>query len=259
MGAYWALFTMGFRRQSTYRAALLTGTVANLFFGVFRSAVFLALYHQRATAGGLDRTGALTYVWLIQVLFGVIFTSWLWEFPEAVRSGAFVSELVRPGDPFARLMAMDLGRTAFAMLFRGLPQLVLVSAFVTLRLPTTPIGIVGLLTSFVLSAAAAFEVRFLFGSTAFWTADFRGWWSLLFGLVWVGAGMVVPIELFPHAARVVAEHSPLAVLLALPVRVATGRGVAAALGLQLWWTVTIGAVCWLVMGVAQRRAVIHGG
>ena len=250
---------MGFRRQSTYRAALVTGTVANLFFGVFRSAVFVALYRQRHQAGGLDLTAALTYVWLIQVLFGVIFTSWLWEFPEAIRSGAFVSELVRPGDPFCRLMAADLGRSTFAFLFRGLPQLVLVGALVTLRLPTSLLGAGALALSFMLAITAGFEVRFLFGSTAFWTADFRGWWALLFATVWLGAGMVVPLEMFPGAVRTIAEHSPLASLLALPVRVATGRGVASALAWQLGWTAAVGATCWGVMRGAQRRLVTHGG
>lgn len=256
---YWALYAAGFRRQATYRAALITGTLANAFFGVFRSAVFVSLYRQRPAVGGLDRSAALTYVWMLQVLFGVIFTAWLWEFPESVRSGAFVSELLRPGDPFLRLMSVDLGRASFAFLVRGLPQLCLAGLVLDLRLPRSAVGWLALLASVGFVGCLAFEMRFLFGAAAFWTADFRGWWALLFSAVWLGAGVVVPIEFFPPFARSIASHSPLAALLQLPVRVATGRGVWAALGLQLCWVLVIGVICRSVMAMAERRLVVHGG
>ena len=259
LAGYRALFGAGFRRQSTYRAALVTGSLANLFFGLFRSAIFLSLYRQRHAVAGLDRGAALTYVWLLQVLFGVIFTTWMWEFPEGVRSGAFVSDLLRPGDPLARLLAVDMGRSTFAFVARGLPQLVVAGVFFRLRLPVTMTGWVALAVSFTLVMAMAFELRFLIGSISFWTPDFRGWWSLLFSAIWLGAGIVVPIEYFPPLLRTVASHSPLAALLQLPVRVATGRGVGAALLLQAGWVLVVGLGCRAVMAVAERRLVIHGG
>jgi ABC-2 type transport system permease protein len=259
VGRYLALFALGFRRQSTYRAALITGLLANVFWGVFRSAVFIALYRQRPTGGGLELQDALTYVWVLQTLFGVIFTPWLWEYPERVRSGDVVVDLLRPGDPLGRLLALDLGRSTFSFLARGLPQLVVPALVLHLRLPTSPIGLAALAVSFLLCAVAAFEMRFLFGSVAFWTPDFRGWWSLLFGVVWLGAGFVVPVQLFPAAFRWFALSGPLSALLTQPVRVATGDGVAGALLIQLGWVVVIGVGCRVLMAQAERHLVVHGG
>jgi ABC-2 type transport system permease protein len=259
VAGYLALYRAGFRRQATYRAALLTGLAANVFFGVIRSAVFIGLYRQADQVGGLSLSMTLTYVWFIQVVFGVVFASWLWEYPEAVRAGDFIVELLRPGDPFLRLLAADLGRSSFAMLARGLPQLLLPALFVDLALPRTAAGAAALLLSLGLCLVAGFEFRFVFGSLAFWTPDFRGWWTFLFGLVWLGGGFVVPVEYFPPLARAIAEHNPLSPLIVLPVRVATGRGVLAAVVEQLAWVAVTGAACWLLLRSAQRRVVVNGG
>lgn len=62
--AYLALLSAGFRRQATYRLALVSGLLTNLFFGLVRTALFYALYRERpeAVVGGLGLADALTYV-----------------------------------------------------------------------------------------------------------------------------------------------------------------------------------------------------
>ena len=259
MGGYAALFAAGYRRQSTYRASLFSGLAANVFFGVFRSALFVGLYRQVDSAAGLTLADVLTYVWVLQVLFGVVLANWLWEFPESVRSGDFVVDLLRPGDPFLRLLSVDLGRSTFMLIFRGLPQLVLPGLVLHLSLPTTGPGMLALGLSLCLAMVAGFELRFAFGSIAFWTPDYRGWWSMMFALVWLIGGFVVPVEFFPGALQQLAAHNPLSALLTLPVRVATGRDAYGALAEQLGWVLLGGVGCRALMRVAARRLVIHGG
>jgi len=259
VGGYLALYGAGFRRQSRYLASLAIGIAANVFFGIIRSALFVSLYRQRESVAGLDVTAVLTYVWILQVVFGVVFVSWIWEFADSVRSGDFASELVKPGAVLGRLLAIDLGRASFALITRGLPQLVVAGLLLDLHLPTTPAGIVMLAMSFALCAVAASQLRFLFGSLAFWTPDYRGWWTMLFGFMWFTGGFLIPVELFPGGLRWVGEHGPLAGLLAMPVRVATGRGAASALAVQTTWVVVTAFACRAVMANAERRMVVHGG
>ena len=259
VGAYLALFAAGFRRQARYRGALLTGLLANVFFGIFRSAIFIGLYRQRDEVNGLELADVVTYVWVLQTLFGVIFAHWAWEFAESVRSGDFVMQLLEPGEPFARLLAVDTGRATFAFVARGLPQILLPGLFFDLHLPNTVPGAIALAASFLLCAAAAFELRFLFCVPAFWTADYRGWWTICFGAIWFTAGFIVPVQFFPGTLRWIAEHGPAATLLAIPVKVATEHDVVASLATQLMWVLVIGAVCRVVMHVAERKLVVHGG
>ena len=184
MGGYAALYWAGFRRQSRYVASLTVGIAANVFFGIIRSALFVTLYRQRDQVAGLDITAVLTYVWILQVVFGVVFVSWIWEFADSVRSGDFAAELVKPGAVLGRLLAVGLGRSSFALATRGLPQLVVAGIVLDLRLPTTPLGVVMLALSLSLSArgvGVAPPVR-LAG-----VPDYRGWWTMLFGFLWFTA------------------------------------------------------------------------
>jgi ABC-2 type transport system permease protein len=259
MGPYLALFGAGFKRQSTYRASLLTGVVANVFFGIFRTAAFVALYRQRPEVAGLQLADAITYVWMLQMLFGVVFVSWLWEWPDAVRSGDFLVELLRPGDVFSRMLAIDLGRASFMLVARGLPMILVPGLLLDMHLPTSALGLGAVVVSVLLTTVAAFEYRFLVGSMSFWTSDFRGWWALVFSMLWGVGGVIVPVELFPTALRWVASYGPVSSLFVAPIRVVTERWVPGTLALQLMWVFVIGVLCRRLMAVAERSLVVHGG
>jgi viologen exporter family transport system permease protein len=125
--AYLALLGAGFQRQTTYRLALAAGLITAAFFGVVRTAVFYALYLERDQVAGLDVADALTYVWILQGLFAVVWAPWFWEQAEAIRSGEFVVELLRPGDPYLRLAAFDLGRTLSLLATRTVPVVAVAS------------------------------------------------------------------------------------------------------------------------------------
>jgi ABC-2 type transport system permease protein len=135
--AYLALFRAGFLRQTSYRLALAAGLATNAFFGVVRTAVFYALYRERDQVAGLDVADALAYVWILEGLFAVIWVPWFWELAEAIRSGEFVVELLRPGDPYLRLLAFDLGRTVSVLVTRTVPTLTVAALVLPLRLPGT--------------------------------------------------------------------------------------------------------------------------
>ena len=167
MRSYLALLGAGFRRQITYRLALAAGLVTAAFFGVVRTAVFFALYREQDQVAGLDVADAVTYVWVLQGLFAVVWAPWFWEQAEAIRSGEFVVELLRPGDPYLRLAAFDLGRTLSLLVTRTVPVLAVAALVLPLRLPGTAGGLAWLAASLVLAALVSFQLRFLFGAAAF--------------------------------------------------------------------------------------------
>ena len=259
--AYLALASAGFRRQAAYRLALVSGLLTNVFFGVVRTSVFVAVYRVRpgTAVSGLEVSDALTYVWMIQSLFGVIWVSWIWEFPEAVRSGDFVTELTRPGDPWLRQLAYELGRTVQQMLVRSTLPLAGAALVLHLTLPTTATGILALIASMVLASVVGFEMRNLFGLAAFWTPDYRVPFALAFPALWLISGFVVPVDYFPGPLRAVAVGSPLFAMLMAPVHIAVGRPAGAILAGQLAWTVALGLVSRGALALACRRMVIHGG
>jgi ABC-2 type transport system permease protein len=203
--SYLALLGAGFQRQTTYRLALAAGLVTNAFFGVVRTAVFYALYRERDQVAGLDVADALTYVWVLEGLFAVVWAPWFWELAEAIRSGEFVVELLRPGDPYLRLAAFDLGRSLSVIVTRTVPTLAVAALVLPLRLPGTLGGLAWLAVSLVLAAVVSFQLRFLFGAAAFWTPDYRSMFMLVFPMLWLAAGFVVPVDFFPGPLRALAD------------------------------------------------------
>ena len=171
---------------------------------------------------GLDVADALTYVWVLEGLFAVIWAPWFWELAEAIRSGEFVVELLRPGDPYLRLLAFDLGRTTSVLATRTVPTLAVAALVLPLRLPGTLGGLALLGASLVLAAVVSFQLRFLFSSAAFWTPDYRSLFMLLFPVLWLLSGFVVPVDFFPEPLRALVDCEPTHSAADGPVRVATG-------------------------------------
>jgi ABC-2 type transport system permease protein len=178
---------------------------------------------------------------------------------EAIRSGEFMVELLRPGDPYLRLLAFDLGRTLSVLVTRTVPCLAVAALVLPLRLPSTPGGLALLAASLVLAAVVSFQFRFLFGSAAFWTPDYRSLFLLVFPVLWLVSGFVIPVNFFPGPLRALGAWSPLIPLLMAPVRVATGRSAGLAVAGQLAWLAVLWLAGRLVLAAASRRLVVHGG
>jgi ABC-2 type transport system permease protein len=259
MRAYLAMLAAGFRRQATYRAALVGGLGANVFWGVVRTAVFASLYTGGARVAGLAEGEALTYVWVGQSMFGVVFVNWGLELPERIRSGDFAVGMIRPGHPYLRELAFDLGRNLSQMTIRSTLPLAGAALLLPLVLPTTPGRWAALAVSGVLAAVVGFQVRYLVFSSAFWTADFRFVSNLFYSWFWFGSGFVIPTAYFPDPLRQIAEASPLDAMLMTPFRVAIGSPVWAELGRQAVWIGVLGAAGLALTAVARRRVEVHGG
>src|SRR6266545_4845912 len=225
--AYLALASAGFRRQATYRLALVSGLLTNVFFGVVRTSVFLAVYRSR---------------------------------PGAAVSGLGVSDaLTRPGDPWLRQLAYELGRTAQQLLIRSTLPLAGAALVLHLTLPTTATGILALAASMLLASLVSFEVRHLFGLAAFWTPDYRVPFAIAFPALWLVSGFVIPVDYFPGLLRAMAWGSPLYAMLMAPVHIAVGRPAGTILAGQVAWTVALGLASRGALALACRRMVVHGG
>lgn len=263
MGATWGLFRAGFRHQTSYRFALVSGLLTNVFFGLVRTAVFLAVYEGLEPRGdrvnGLDLADAVTYVWVLQSVFAVTWAPWLRELPARIRSGEWTAELIRPGSVLGRHLAYDCGRTASILAFRAPIPLALAAVIFDLRLPTSAPGIALFVLSLLLAAFSAVCLRFLLGTIAFWSPDFRGIHSMVFGPVYLLSGFVIPVEFFPGVLRTVATVGPLSALLRSPVAVAGGRDIAASIALQVVWIGVFVWACQAVLDRATRRMVVFGG
>jgi len=260
---YLEAMRMSYQRYRTYGAATLAGLATNGFFGLLRSAVFVAFYAQRPVAEGYSLQDALTYVWLTQ---GMIMPLYLWgwlEIAETIRTGAIASDLAKPFNYFGFWLSRDLGRAAYHLLYRWLPTLLIGIIFFHIRLPASPLTWLAFALSFLLAIILSFCLRFMINVVGFWTTDVRGIMGMVLLFVNFLTGFLIPLEFFPPALRAIVTQLPFAAIISIPNKIfleqAQGIDLLILLTRQLFWVVVFVAAAQLLLRSATQKLVVQGG
>jgi ABC-2 type transport system permease protein len=263
MRLYWELALRGFQRAAAYRSAALAGAITNTFFGLLRAYVFIALFQTRTEVGGYDLDDTLTFTFLTQGMAALVEMWAWWRIAETVRTGQIATDLTRPFDYEFYWLAQDFGRAGFQFLFRSVPPFLVGAAIFGMVLPPTVWHWLALAPSLVLAVTISFAWRFMLNLTAFWLLDYRGVAGLAGLVALLLSGFLVPVAMFPDRVRTAVYLTPFASFVAVPIDIflgkASGIGLIAALGLQLFWAVTMLLLGRLVLNAALRKLVVQGG
>jgi ABC-2 type transport system permease protein len=263
MAVYLAVAVKSFQKHLTYRAANLAGILTNSFFGAVYVAVYSALFQGRTAVGGLDVRDTVTYVILTQALLMAMSAFGNRELSEAIIKGQIASDLSRPVDFYLYWAALDLGRAAYYLVFRGIPTFVIGLLLFHPRPPAGPIAAAGFVLCALTGMLLSFAFRFIPNCLAFWTTDARGINYLVNTIILFFSGFIVPLNFFPAGLQKAALLLPFAGLANLPVNVYLGKWgpaeLAPALALQAGWMVVLALGGRLVLGRVVARLTIHGG
>jgi ABC-2 type transport system permease protein len=252
-----------FQRQLVYRWANLAGLAANSFFGAIFSYVYIALFHARASAGTYQLHDTLRYVWLSQAMTMVVLTFGWYDLMLTIRSGEVVSDLSKPCDLYWYWFSREAGRSAYYMVFRGIPTYLLGMLFFG-------IGVLGDARlwliyglSLLLATALGISFRFLYNIAAFWIVEARAVGGMATAVAMFFAGNYVPLAFFPPWLHAVAVWLPFNGFVNVPIQIYLGKldGPALALEIarQVAWLVVLVLAARAITGVATRRVVVQGG
>jgi ABC-2 type transport system permease protein len=263
MRLYLELARKAFQRQLAYRGATLGGLATNLFFGVLRVEVLVAVYAGRPAVAGWSARDGATYIGLTQALIAFV-ALWGWfDMVRSIRSGEVALDLVRPFDYQGYWLGQDLGRALAQLLLRGLPMLLLFWLLYRISLPAGPTG--WLLTAASLAGAWLVSVgwRFLVSTTAFWATDATGVVRLLSFAMLLPAGFLVPLDFMPSGLAALCWATPFPSLVQTPVDVYLGHTqgpeALSLVGVQLAWAVGLLAAGRLAMAAGRAKLVVQGG
>jgi ABC-2 type transport system permease protein len=244
--------------------ATVAGLFTNTVFGFLLASVLLAVYGERAggTIGGFDATDAVTFTFVAQGYWGVLFDGWH-EMGQRIRTGDVVIDLYRPVDFQAWWFASDAGRMAFQALTRGAGPFLVGSLAFDLRLSPSRWHWVAFLAALGLAAVLSFAIRFLVSLSTFWLLDARGPTQIV-SLVWLFlSGLLLPLPLLPGWVESVARASPFAAVVQLPIEVVLGKhagpDLAAVFATQAAWAVVLLAAGRATFAAAARKVVVQGG
>jgi ABC-2 type transport system permease protein len=252
-----------FQQQMAYRAANIAGLITNLFFGMLRASVMIAVFAYRDNVQGYDLNRAITFTALTQALLAPV-QMWGWRYVmESIKSGEIVSDLTKPIDYFTFWMARDLGRSFYHTLFRGLPIVILYGLVFPISLPES-LGQWGLFAlSLTLSLLLAFSLNFAVNLAAFWVVDALGFIRFTGLAHMLLSGFLVPAAFFPDWLRIVARLTPFISIVTTPVEiflgVASGHAAGQVLFEQVLWLLLLVALGRWVLSRGTRKLVVQGG
>jgi len=260
---FWKIVQTSIKQQLTYRMALWAGLATNLFFGLLRAMLLIALYSDQGSVNGLTLDDSLTYIALSQSLIAFLTIFGSWDLMNSVYSGAIGSDLLRPVHLFTFWMARDIGRSLVNLVGRGIIFMLLFSLFYPVTVPVDLSAWFYLVVSMILAWLVSFAWRFLVNLGGFWSPDARGIGRMGFALTQFFSGFIMPLRLLPDWFSQLCQATPFPAMVNTPAEVflgiLSGEQLLQALLLQAGWFLVLSAACMLVLRAGIRRLVIQGG
>ena len=263
MTTFWELTKLSIRRQITYRAAALAGLSTNLFFGLIRAAVMVALYGPNREVDGMSIQDAITFTGLTQASIAYLSLFGWFEIIFSVKSGNIAADLLKPVDYFKYWMAQDLGRAGVNLVTRGLTIMAFYALVFDITVPNSPIQWLTLISAMFLAWLVSFAWRFLINLSAFWVQDAIGFSRFFFALSWFLSGFLVPLRFLPAWFVKICYLTPFPHMVTTPIDIylglKTGPEALLALLAQTIWVLILIVIGQIVLHIGIHRLVIQGG
>ena len=260
---YATVARLAFRRQATYRAAMLAALFTNVVFGFIIASLFRAVVAERGSVDGWDSKDLATFAFATQSLLGAVAAFGERELGMRVVTGDIASDFVRPVSIEGWTVAQFFGKSAAQILVRMVPTFAAGALVFDLRIPTTA-SAAATVVAVVLAVAVAAAWWMVINLTAFWIVNPKGTVQLANVLGYALSGIAVPLVFFPDRLEHVLRWLPWAAQIQLPVEVFIGKRRSSVVllqtyGQQLMWVVVLLGVAHVLVVRGRHKLVVQGG
>lgn len=263
MKAYFSVFRMRLKMEMQYRGAVLGGIVCQVMFGLILVALYRALY--ASTPQGRPLSAVVTYVWLQQSFFRLLFSSDA-DLMDKVRTGAIAYDLCRPlnlyGFYYLRVMALK----SMGSLMRSVPMLLIAALLPDgfgIAAPASLLSLLSALPALLLGLLCVCALENITVAITMRTLDPKGIQAMLNLLMMTLSGNLLPLTLFPESWQKVITLLPYAQLLDAPIRLYTGEWPLARAGtviaLQGLWTAGLILLGLFLWRCNRKQMIVQGG
>lgn len=267
MKKYLLFFRLRFSCGIQYRMAAVSALTTQVIWGLMECLAYKVLYDSNAIAFPMEYSALVSYIWLKEA-FLALFTTWASDRDlfGMIMDGGIAYEMCRPVSVYGMWFSRTVGARVSEALLRCVPVLlaaVLIPRPYKISAPeSVPVFLLFLL-SMVLGLVVTTAFCMVIYMLCFFTLSPQGWRILFMGAVEFLSGMVIPIPFVPEPFRTIMEILPFAAMQNVPFRVYSGDIAGAellqAMGLQLFWAVTLIWCGVMLHRKAERRIVVHGG
>lgn len=250
-----------------YRVAALAGISINIFWGFIQVLILMFFYKLGNYKNvGMTIEQAITYTWLVQCLLGLIVLQQDTEVYQKITSGDFAYELCRPLDLYTHwYMRAAAMRISNAILRSGIAIIIcfLLPKPYCIQPPISIYALIGTISSLICALLLSCSFGNLMNVFLLNIELGPGINNLIYALVTIFSGMLVPLALFPDWMQPILRTLPFAGLIDFPCAIYTGI-----MSLnQLWFSILKQLIwtCILIflgrIGLAKglKKTVIQGG
>lgn len=267
MRKYLAFFRLRFSMGLQYRAAALAGIVTQFFWGFMEISLYHAFYRADASAFPMTLEQVVSYIW-IQQAFLAFFMAWMMENEifDSIINGNIAYELCRPVNLYRMWFSRSLANRLSKAVLRCFPIL-LIAGFLPkgycMNPPKDLFAFLMFLITMLLGLIVTVALCMLVYMLTFFTISPQGLRILFLSIVELFAGSIIPLPFFPENLQKVMELLPFASMQNVALRVYSGNmsglEMYRAIGIQIFWGITLIVVGELLGNYAIRKVTVQGG
>jgi ABC-2 type transport system permease protein len=260
---YLALSLMQIQQAIAYPVGTLIDILTSLLSIATVYYLWRAVFAAQPQIERFDWHVMQAYVLVSNAIFALLGATSTRAMIGSIRTGAIVTDLLRPYSYITAQFAQVLGRAATQGAL-GSATTALIGFVLLGMAPPPTLGAASLfLLSVGLSFLIAFLINFLLGLLCFWTKESEGLLWAQGVISFIFSGGIAPLHFLPYWLQIVAFALPFQGMIHTPLLIylgaAPGRELWAALLLQVVWVVVLGGLVRLLWGRALRRVNIQGG
>lgn len=250
-----------------YRVAALAGLSTQFFWGMMLIFIYIALYTNGNGVDSINLSQIITYTWLHQAFFSLLYIRLAdEEIADSISSGNVAYEIIRPYNLYFWWYIKVVAKRISSGLLRVFPVIIL--AFMLpepygLSLPSSFPNFILFIISLVLGIFVVVGINMLVYTIGFYTYNQTGISQIINTTIEFFSGAVVPVVLLPMIFQKATYYLPFRLITDLPFRLYSNNigiheGIMS-IGLQVIWIIILILLGNFIVNRALKKVFVQGG
>jgi ABC-2 type transport system permease protein len=210
-----------FKEWAAYRTHMLATLFVGPVFFLVQLSIWRAIFSTRDTVGGMELSQMIAYYGIAAVINYVVFDFADWNFQMLIRTGKFLTFLLRPVSHRYFALSQKVGHRSLGFALEFVP--VYLIFWLVFGIKLVPASFIWAAASLLLGFLMVFFINYCVGMTAFWLTNTGGIRSVFLLIRDLCAGLFVPLSFFPGWVQNIMFYLPFQFMTYVPVRVFLGN------------------------------------
>lgn len=250
-----------------YKTAAIAGICTQFFWGFLQIFIYQAFYKGAGQDVPMDFQNLVTYIWLQQALFALIYMRDKdSDVTKSIKNGTVAYELVRPYNLYIWWYIKCISKKLAKVFLRMFPVIILALCLpepYCLSLPASWSSFLMSCVTLVLGSLIIVAISVIMQIVIFFTYDDKGVYGIFYTFAELFSGLTLPVPLLPEILQGIAYFLPFRLIGDLPFRVYSGdipfTESFVNLGFQVFWLVALVLIGVILMKKATKKICIQGG